>query len=84
MVERIAISVPDAGFENQPLRLGVWLVAEGERVGVGDRLVEIHCPGLLVSVTAEITGTVTEICSRIGDSVAVGQKLGEVSALPGE
>lgn len=75
MSELVPIVVPDSGFEDQPVRLNLWLIALGNQVTVGDRVAEVSLPGLLVPVKSPATGKLVRFEVRSGSDVAVGQTI---------
>lgn len=76
----VLIAVPDLGFEDQAVTVGVWMVNVGEQVHIGDRLVEISCPGVLIPITADASGTLIRVLKRHGEATEVGETLGIVAS----
>lgn len=58
--------------------VSVWFVEPGERVYVGDRVVEILIAGATVDVSAPATGRLVEKLAWPDESVAPGQVLGYI------
>ena len=74
-----SIVVPPLGGTETPLTVSMWFVRVGDEVAVGDRVVEILAPGMTFDVSAPGHGTVTEITTREGATVAVGDVLGKIA-----
>lgn len=78
MATQTLITVPDQGFEDATIRVGLWRVAKGDPVGPGDPLVELLVPGILHLVTADAWGKIAAVRAASGTHVAVGQTLCEL------
>lgn len=76
----IPVTVPDLGFEDEPVAVNVWLVDDGADVSHGDRVVELLCSGVLVPVTAPDSGRLVAINKRPRARVRPGDVLGEIAA----
>ena len=69
------IKVPQMGESVVEATVGQWLKQVGDRVAVGDVLVELETDKVDVEVGAEAAGVLTEIKHEAGDDVAVGDVL---------
>lgn len=77
--DRRPIVMPDLGMGPSPLRLGVWLVAPGEEVWEGDRLVEIEAANVTVDLPAPVSGSLARRLVHEGEPVLPGQILGWIA-----
>jgi pyruvate/2-oxoglutarate dehydrogenase complex dihydrolipoamide acyltransferase (E2) component len=75
---RDPILVPDLGDETPVLNL--WIVAPGDQVYAGDRLVELLLDEATIDVTAPVTGRLVEKNARPGQQVTRGQVLGWIES----
>lgn len=57
-----------------------WLKSEGDRVNEGEDLAEVESDKVLNTLTAPISGTLSEILVQVGETVAVGTKLATILA----
>ena len=80
VTEATAITVPDLGFDGEPVLVGQWLVTPGDEVVAGDRLCELLCASVLFYAEAETGGTFAEAAVRSGSSVGAGQHLGSLNS----
>jgi 2-oxoglutarate dehydrogenase E2 component (dihydrolipoamide succinyltransferase) len=69
------IKVPQMGESVVEATVGQWLKQVGDRVAVGDVLVELETDKVDVEVGAEAAGVLTEIKHESGEDVAVGDVL---------
>ena len=72
--------VPDLGMGRVPLSVSVWLVAEGQPVVTGDRVVELVCGGATVDLEAPVTGRLVRHCAEEDEPVTAGMRLAEFEA----
>jgi 2-oxoglutarate dehydrogenase E2 component (dihydrolipoamide succinyltransferase)/2-oxoisovalerate dehydrogenase E2 component (dihydrolipoyl transacylase) len=70
------LRVPDLGSE--AVRLSAWLVAVGEPVYEGERVVELSFPGAVVDLSAPCDGTLISADAHPGDPLQPGQVLGTI------
>ncbi|MCA0375184.1 MAG: 2-oxoglutarate dehydrogenase complex dihydrolipoyllysine-residue succinyltransferase [Gemmatimonadetes bacterium] len=75
-----SIKVPPLGESIVEATVSRWLKQVGDRVAVGDALVELETDKITVEVPALEGGVLTARARSEGDVVAVGDVLGEVSA----
>ena len=69
------VVVPELGESVIEATIGTWMVAEGEKVNVGDVLVSLETDKVDVEVGAETAGVITSIERREGEDVAIGDVL---------
>jgi pyruvate/2-oxoglutarate dehydrogenase complex dihydrolipoamide acyltransferase (E2) component len=67
--------LPDVGEGIATADIGDWLVAEGDRVVEHQDLVEIQTDKAMVVIPCPVTGVVTRLCAREGDTLDVGAVL---------
>lgn len=72
--------VPDLGMGPLPVAVSVWLVAEGQPVVEGDRVVELVCGGATVDLEAPVTGRLVRHCVEEDEPVTPGMRLAEFEA----
>ena len=72
------IVVPELGESVVEARVARWLKKEGDRVEVGDPLVELETEKVDLEVNAEKGGVLASITRREGDDVKIGELLGVV------
>lgn len=72
------IVVPELGESVVEARVARWLKKEGDRVEVGDPLVELETEKVDLEVNADKGGVLASIKAREGDDVKIGELLGIV------
>ena len=81
------IVVPELGESVVEARVARWLKKEGDRVEVGDPLVELETEKVDLEVNADKGGVLASIKRREGEDVKIGELLGvvdeTVAAAPG-
>lgn len=80
------VVVPALGESVVEARIAHWLKKEGEKVNVGDILVELETEKVNVEVAAQSDGVLTKIISAEDTTVRIGDAIAEIdsSAQPGE
>ncbi len=73
-----SIVVPALGESVVEARIAHWLKKEGERVEIGDVLVELETEKVNVEVAAQDAGVLTKISAREEDTVHIGDVIGEI------
>ena len=73
----IEISVPALGESIVEATVGQWLKQPGDTVSLGDALVELETDKVNLEVSATASGTLKEISCQEGETVSVGQVLGD-------
>ncbi len=74
------IVVPALGESVVEARIAHWLKKEGEKVEIGDILVELETEKVNVEVAAQTVGVVTKIIAAEGATVHVGDAIAEVDS----
>mgnify|MGYP001319164033 CR=1 FL=1 len=72
------IVVPELGESILEARVARWMKKEGERVAVGDALVELETEKVNLEVNAERAGVLASITRQEGEDVKIGDVLGSV------
>jgi 2-oxoglutarate dehydrogenase E2 component (dihydrolipoamide succinyltransferase) len=72
------IVVPELGESVVEARVARWLKKEGDRVEVGDPLVELETEKVDLEVNADKGGVLASIARREGEDVKIGELLGVV------
>ena len=72
------IVVPELGESVVEARVARWLKKEGDRVEVGEPIVELETEKIDLEVNAEKGGVIASIKRKEGDDVKIGEVLGVV------
>jgi pyruvate/2-oxoglutarate dehydrogenase complex dihydrolipoamide acyltransferase (E2) component len=72
--------VPELGMGSVPVAVSVWLVAEGQPVVEGDRVVELVCGGATVDLEAPVTGRLVRQLVDEDERVTTGMPLATFEA----
>ena len=72
------IVVPELGESVVEARVASWLKKEGDRVEVGDPLVELETEKIDLEVSADKRGVITSIARKEGEDVKIGELLAVV------
>ena len=72
------IVVPELGESVVEARVARWLKKEGERVEVGEPIVELETEKIDLEVNAERGGVIASITRKEGEDVKIGEVLGVV------
>ncbi|HSM18931.1 MAG TPA: 2-oxoglutarate dehydrogenase complex dihydrolipoyllysine-residue succinyltransferase [Hyphomicrobiales bacterium] len=75
----VDIRVPSLGESVTEAIVGQWFRKKGESIRVDEPLVELETDKVTVEVPAPVSGTVTEISVRDGETVEVGALLGSIA-----
>jgi len=70
--------LPEIGAGQLPIQISSWLVALGENVLEGDRIVELVLPGITFDVNAPADGRLVRIEKFSGAVVNEGDLLGQL------
>ncbi|MDG1825386.1 MAG: 2-oxoglutarate dehydrogenase complex dihydrolipoyllysine-residue succinyltransferase [Henriciella sp.] len=77
------ITVPILGESVTEATVGKWMKAAGDAVAKDDVLVELETDKVAVEVSAEESGTLSEIVAQEGDTVEIGALLGKLGGANG-
>ncbi len=78
----VELVVPAVGESITEVQIGQWLKGEGQSVEKDENLVEIETDKATVEIVAPVTGKVSQVLKRTGETAAVGEVIGYVE--PGE
>jgi 2-oxoglutarate dehydrogenase E2 component (dihydrolipoamide succinyltransferase) len=83
----VELKVPSLGESVTQAQVGQWLKKEGEAVALDEPVVEVESEKATVAVPAPAAGVLRKVLRQTGETVAVGQSLGEIevgaTAAPG-
>ena len=74
----MTIVVPQLGESVLEARVARWMKKEGDRVEMGEAIVELETEKINLEVSAERAGVISRITRREGEDVKVGEALGEL------
>jgi pyruvate/2-oxoglutarate dehydrogenase complex dihydrolipoamide acyltransferase (E2) component len=74
------VYLPKLGMTMTEGTVANWLKAKGDRVSEGEDLVEVEADKVLTTLTAPVSGTLSEILVQAGETVAVGTRLATIDA----
>lgn len=72
------IKIPELAESITEGTISEWLVEVGEKVEVGDPVVELETDKVNVEVNSDYAGVLTEVLSEAGEDVEVGDVIGKV------
>lgn len=75
---RTPIVVPELGTRD-PIRFVCWLVDEGHPVEIGERIAEIGVPGIVIQISAGMSGILSEQLVHDGETVREGDVIGWIA-----
>jgi len=76
----VELKVPSLGESVTQAQVGPWLKKEGEAVAQDEPVVEVESEKATVMVPAPVAGVLRKVLRQTGETVAVGQALGEIEA----
>ena len=76
----VELKVPSLGESVTQAQVGPWLKKEGETVAQDEPVVEVESEKATVVVPAPVAGVLRRVLRQTGETVAVGQALGEIEA----
>ena len=79
----VEISVPQLGESIVEATVGRWLKHEGEQVSEGEPVVELETEKVNMEVVAPASGVLQSIAKQEGDTVGIGETLGQVGESQG-
>jgi 2-oxoglutarate dehydrogenase E2 component (dihydrolipoamide succinyltransferase) len=74
----VELKVPTAGESISKVQIGPWKKAEGQPIRKDEPLVEIETDKATMELPSPVTGVLTKILKREGDSAEVGELIGYV------
>jgi 2-oxoglutarate dehydrogenase E2 component (dihydrolipoamide succinyltransferase) len=77
------IIVPELGESVIEATVGRWLKREGDRVAVGETMVELETEKVNLEVGAERAGVLARIERKEGENVKIGDVLGVIEEVAG-
>lgn len=76
----VDIVVPELGLDpTERLTVSCWLVAPGETVVAGDRLIELLADRITYDIASPATGLLVRIRAEIDEPIRCGQVLGTIA-----
>src|SRR5579885_1159727 len=72
----VELRVPAVGESITEVQIGQWLKGEGQRAEKDENLVEIETDKATVEISAPISGVITQVLKRTGESAEVGEVIG--------
>lgn len=72
---RIAIEMPNLGYDTTSGKISAWLKQVGDRIERGEAIVEVETEKATVEVEALDAGTLVEIVQGAGVEVTVGDAI---------
>jgi 2-oxoglutarate dehydrogenase E2 component (dihydrolipoamide succinyltransferase) len=72
----VELKVPTVGESITEVQIGQWLKGEGQAVTKDENLVEIETDKATVEIVAPITGTISKVLKKTGDTATVGEIIG--------
>jgi 2-oxoglutarate dehydrogenase E2 component (dihydrolipoamide succinyltransferase) len=74
----IPLKIPSLGESVTQATLGAWLKGEGDPVQVDEPVVEVESEKATVALPAPAAGVLRRVLKRTGDTVAIGEVIGEL------
>jgi pyruvate/2-oxoglutarate dehydrogenase complex dihydrolipoamide acyltransferase (E2) component len=72
------VIMPQLGFDMEEGTIQRWLKQVGDHVERGEALAEVETEKVTLQVESYATGTLTAITRGEGETVPVGEKIGEI------
>ena len=72
---RVAIEMPNMGYDMETGMVVAWLKAVGDTITRGEHIAEIEGEKAVLQMPALATGTLVEIVHDVGAEVAVGETI---------
>jgi pyruvate/2-oxoglutarate dehydrogenase complex dihydrolipoamide acyltransferase (E2) component len=69
------LTLPDLGFDDQPVVVSMWLVKEGAAITEGEPLIEVLAGPVAVDLPAPVEGVLTKKLVADGETLTLGQQL---------
>jgi 2-oxoglutarate dehydrogenase E2 component (dihydrolipoamide succinyltransferase) len=74
----VELKVPAVGESISEVQIGQWLKGEGESAEKDENLVEIETDKATVEIAAPVSGTISKVLKRTGDTATVGEIIGYI------
>jgi len=74
----VELKVPTVGESITEVQIGQWLKGEGETVQKDENLVEIETDKATVEIVAPVSGKITKVLKKTGDTAEIGEVIGYV------
>jgi len=74
-----AITVPKWGLTMTEGTVSAWLVAEGDRINIGDAVMDMETSKIVNTVESMVQGKLRRIVAQSGDTLQIGALLGVVA-----
>ena len=81
--EPVGVEVPSMGDSITEGSVAALLVKAGQRVAMDEVIAQIETDKVTIDVRASTSGTVTEVLTKEGETVSVGQKVATLAPGPG-
>lgn len=72
----VELKVPTVGESITEVQIGSWLKGEGQAVEKDENLVEIETDKATVEISAPVSGTISKVLKRTGETATVGEIIG--------
>src|SRR5262249_41127781 len=72
----VELKVPTVGESISEVQIGQWLKGEGQVAEKDENLVEIETDKATVEISAPITGKISKVLKRTGETAQVGEVIG--------
>ncbi len=76
--DSIPVLIPELGVEDATITFLMWMVPNGAQVIPGERIAELLMQGVVFTLDADAEGTLIERPGLTGETVTVGQSIGEI------
>ncbi len=74
----VELKVPAVGESITEVQIGQWLKGEGQAAEKDENLVEIETDKATVEISAPVSGTISKVLKRTGETAAVGEVIGYI------
>jgi len=74
----VELKVPTVGESITEVQIGQWLKGEGESVKKDENLVEIETDKATVEIVAPVSGKISKVLKKSGDTAEIGEVIGYV------
>ena len=74
-----ALTVPKWGMSMEEGEISQWRVAVGDKLAVGDEVVDIETSKIVNAAECPVAGTLVRIVGEVGETLKVGMLLGVIA-----